>query len=286
MKRIFALSTIGILIIGCEKPSETPTILDPSDADTIKMPVLMWSSSGYAQKYHLYVYQGQPEAGNLVVSELQSETTYAFTNTLYPATYYWKVEVNGNSTGYSRFVTYSLDETYFPVGPGYVWEYLETYHFWGCFGDSCDTSSFTVEITSLISQGDSLLVALSGPNYFTGKTYVYKNDSVYFFCVDQRLTSISLIPHDGEPMYDHEADQPRPDLWAGKNTDSTFSWGWGWVDSNLPYRFGSRYEYWQKGKGMYLYDEGEDWHPNDPGQDPAVGGWSHRKLLVKLNTGQ
>ncbi len=259
-----------------------PGLIFPPDADTVKFPTLVWNATEGADNYHLYVYQGDIAAGVSILDTILPDTSYTITDTLDPATYRWMVEVDGVWSDTFRFVTYTLAETFFPVGPDYIWEYKETYYSWGWFGDSRDTTYYSIEVKEFIWEGDSLYVELSRRHYFTGDIYIYRNDTVFFYD-DGRLMSLSLMPYDGEPMYDHAFGQERPDLHADKNTDSTFMWGWGWGE--LPYQDGWRYEYWQKGKGMYLYDEGEDWHPNDPDGDPRVGAWSRRRTLINLDKG-
>jgi len=214
-------------------------LLSPADADTVKLPALVWCSSGSVDNYHLYVYQGQPEAGYLVLSETLSDTVYTFTDTLEPATHYWKIEVNGISSDYSRFVTYHLEESYFPAGPGYEWEYMNISYGLPAHGNYwADTTYSTVSVTSIEGTEDSLIVKFSNKS----DPVIYRNDSVFnghYWYVEGRGTKLFFeeedsITHWGANMKIH---------WL---SDTTFRYGYG---SN--WDFGEIYiEYEDLGKGI------------------------------------
>jgi hypothetical protein len=266
-------------------------LISPADADTVKFPTLVWNSIQGVDGYHLYVYQGMPEANRLVINENLVDTFWVIADTLDPATYRWCVSavVGGHEIYYPdtfRFVTYTLDETYFPVGLNYVWDYQEIYSSWGRFGDVDDTTYYSIEVTEFTWGGDSLYVVLSDGHYFTGKEYIYKNDSVYFYCDRPALQSISLVPRSGEPMYDHESDQERPDLWAEMDSDTTFHWGDTWGNGGEPYHDYWIRECWQRGKGMYLFYEGESYHYNSPDEEHPNGEWISKDTLINLDKGE
>jgi hypothetical protein len=261
-------------------------LISPPDADTVKFPTLIWNTTENADAYRLFIYKGDTAAGRLILDTNLTDTSYTITNTLNPATYRWGVNAVMGEEEISypevrRFVTYTLDESYFPVGSDYVWKYMHVYSSWGRFGDAHDTSYYSVEVEEFVAEGEGLYVRLSKGYNFTGNEYMYRNDSVYFY-QGSRLQSISLFPRDGEPMLDEG--EPREDLIVNKTSDSTFCWGWG--NGGEPYHDCWWTENWQKGKGMYLYNEGESYHYNSPDEEHPNGSWSRKDHLINLNRGE
>jgi len=266
-----------------------PGLISPLDADTIKFPTLRWRSYPSATSYRLYIYQGDIAAGLKVTDTLLTDTSFIITDSLGPATYRWSVNAVVEETEIPypdtfRFVTYTLDESYFPAGPGYEWEYQKTYSSWGRFGSHNDTTFYSIDVVEFVAEDDSLYVVLSDRLFFTGDVYIYRNDSVYFN-LDGHLVSISLIPSHREPMFDHKWNEERPDLWAEKDSDSTFHWGDTWGDGGEPYHEYWIRECWQKGKRMYLFYEGESYHYQTPDEEHPNGSWLSKDTLIHLNKG-
>lgn len=250
-------------------------LLSPQDADTIMQPTLVWSPFRGADNYHLYIYQGQPQAGNLVIDETLTDTFYQISDSLYPATHHWMIEVEDEWSDTNRFVTYTLDETYFPAGPEYEWEYMEIDYGKIELGDSwSDTSYYSVSVTDIRQEGDSLLVN------FTDKSepVIYRDDSVFN---GHRYYSegrgIKLFPEEGDSIY----------IWGMYmeirwSSDTTFRYGYG-----PNWDFGEIYDDYQdygKGLGNTLTDFCHGWRYHT---QPEYSYWDGNKsVLIKLNKGE
>jgi hypothetical protein len=262
-----------------------PGLIFPPDADTVKFPTLVWNATEGADNYHLYVYQGDIAAGVSILDTILPDTFYVITDTLDPATYRWSVRaVIGEAEipypDTHRFVTYTLDESFYPVGPNYVWEYMRVYSSWSGYGGSDfsgDTSYYSIEITEFVAYGDSIYAAVDRQWYDIGSEFLYKNDSIYHHYSEwEEGFAIRLFPEDG----DKTGYEGFPEI--HKESDSTFWVGWKPVGG-----FGEDewvYMYREKGRGLIFFDEG--WEVIYHGDPTQSHGWSCDHTLINLDKGE
>ncbi|MBD3285921.1 hypothetical protein GF359_05525 [candidate division WOR-3 bacterium] len=228
-------------------------LLSPPDADTIKTPTLFWSSTNANETYNLIIYQGQPEANQLILDTVITDTFFEITDSLDPVTYHWKIAAADTQTDYNRFVTYTLDESYFPAGPGYVWEYRCCY----CYRPSeesgepsvTDTTYYSIKVSEFIGYGDSIVVKMVQEDEYGEQEiygfFRYKNDSV---------NGIPLFPKDGDtldlyPDWLHQI--------VERISDSSVKWGYvDWFDT-----WNYKYEhcYRTAAVGLTRYSHGYGW---------------------------
>ncbi|MEA3311337.1 MAG: hypothetical protein U9Q76_03860 [candidate division WOR-3 bacterium] len=262
-----------------------PSLISPPDADTVKFPTLIWSTTEHADGYRLFIYQGVIAAGRLVLDANLTDTSYTITDTLAPATYRWGINafMDEEETPYPeirRFVTYTLDESFFPVGPNYVWEYMHrSWHWYGTSVGDPDTSFFTTEVVEFISYGDSIYVTVNRGWDDIGSSFLYKNDSIcHHYSEWEGLHAVRLFPSNGEPIGDWNSPVIKME------SDSSFWIGYKPIGGSF---FGEDdwwYMYRQKGKGLTYFRTG--WEVRYHGDPTQNQGWDYIDTLINLNKGE
>lgn len=255
-------------------------LISPPDADTVKFPALVWSSLDEAESYRLFIYQGDTSAGRLVLDADLTDTSYTITDTLDPATYRWSVTamVGEQEVTYLdtfRFVTYTLDESFFPAGPGYKWEYMLIRYGKPSQGDSwSDTSYYTVAVTDIVWYDDSLCVYFSNSE----APAVYRNDSIFnghYGYTEGLGTKLFLEKGDSISFWF----QYLPLNWT-----SDTACGYGYQDD---WDFGElfwEYECREKGLGRTSFDSG---YGHRYHTEPEYSWWEGSKsILLNLDKGE
>ncbi len=114
------------------KVSEGVELLSPSPQDSTAWPEFTWKAFPGASSYELSISR-LPDFKELVKDTTLTTTAYKPQDSLFPATYYWRVQgfSGGNEVSSPslarRLVTYLLKESYFPLHSGYsvLFEYTE-----------------------------------------------------------------------------------------------------------------------------------------------------------------
>jgi|GEM_PF-2715235 len=262
-----------------------PSLISPPDADTIKFPTLIWNSYPSADSYHLFIYKGDTLTGRSILETDLTDTFYTITDILNPATYRWGIDafMGEEEIPYPeirRFVTYTLDESFFPVGPNYVWEYMRlSWNWYGTSRGDPDTSFFAIEVENFISYGDSLYVEVNREWADIASSFLYRNDSIYHhYSGWEGEQAVRLFPADGEEI--GAGGSPGIQM----ESDSVF-----WIGYK-PYGgsfFGEDdwwYMYRQKGKGLTYFRTG--WEVRYHGDPTQNHGWDYIDTLINLNKGE